>query len=291
LRLAFLTPPGDLPEPWRWAFEPEANALTDCGFDIDPIPWTEAGDLTSYDLIVPLLAWGYFDRYGQWLSLLDRFEAERLPVVNPPALLRWNSDKAYLAELAGNGISSVPTLAVDRCDDDSLAQARQRFGAEQLVVKPPISAGAAGTHRLGPNDPLPDENRDQRAIIQPMMHSILSKGEYSLILFDGVLSHAVVKRPKSGDFRVQPHLGGSTQRCDPPPGSEALAAAALAQAPARATYARVDMVIGEGEELMIMELELIEPALFLAEAPEGAERFGAAIRSAALNSADQRAAK
>jgi glutathione synthase/RimK-type ligase-like ATP-grasp enzyme len=284
LRLAFLTPARDFPEAWQWAFDAEAKALADSGFAIEPIPWTEAEDLSGYDLIVPLLVWGYFDRSDEWLALLDRFEREQLPVVNPPALLRWNSDKAYLTELAEKGVSSVPTLAVDHCDEATLAEARRRFGTEQLVVKPPISAGAAGTHRLGPDDPLPDDNRGRRAIIQPMLHSIVSQGEYSLILFDGLFSHAVVKRPKAGDFRVQPHLGGSTTWCNPPPGGEALAEAALAQAPGRATYARVDMAAGDDGELMIMELELVEPALFLDEAPEGSAPFAAAIRSAAERS-------
>ena len=277
MRLAFLTPAPDFPEAWHWAFDAEAKALADCGFAIDPIPWTEAGDLSGYDLIVPLLVWGYFDRFDEWLALLDRLESEQRPVVNPPALLRWNSDKSYLAELADKGVSSVPTLAVDRCDKEALAEARRRFGSEQLVVKPPISAGAAGTHRLGPGDPLPDENHGRRAIIQPMIGSIVSQGEYSLILFDGVLSHAVIKRPKAGDFRVQPHLGGTTEQCNPPPGGEALAQAALAQAPAKATYARVDMVAGDDGKLMIMELELVEPALFLTEAPGSDARFANAI--------------
>jgi glutathione synthase/RimK-type ligase-like ATP-grasp enzyme len=285
LRLAFLTPAPDFPEAWHWAFDAEARALADCGFAIDPIPWTEAGDLSGYDLVVPLLAWGYFERFDEWLALLERFEREQLPVVNPPALLRWNSDKAYLAELADKGVSSVPTLTVDRCDEESLTEARQRFGTEQLVVKPPISAGAAGTHRLGPGDQLPDDNRGRRAIIQPMIKSIVAQGEYSLILFDRVLSHAVVKRPRAGDFRVQPHLGGVTEQCDPPPGGEALAQAALAAAPGHATYARVDMVAGDGGELMIMELELVEPALFLVEAPEGSAPFATAIRSAAERAA------
>ena len=285
MRLAFLIPAPDFPEAWDWAFDGEAGALVERGFAIDPIPWTETSDLSGYDLIVPLLVWGYFDRYGDWLAMLDRFERDRLPVVNPPALLRWNSDKTYLAELAGKGVATVPTLAVDHCDENALDEARRRFGTEQLVVKPPISAGAAGTHRLGPHDPLPDENRGQRAIIQPMIGSIVGQGEFSLILFDGVLSHAVVKRPKAGDFRVQPHLGGTTVRCDPPPGGDALAQAALAQAPAAATYARVDMIAGDDGQLMIMELELIEPALFLGEAPEGKARFAEAIWSVAERAA------
>ena len=281
MRLAFLIPAPDFREDWRWAYDVEAKALADRGFAIDAIPWTEAGGLAAYDLIVPLLVWGYFDRFDEWLELLHRFERERLPVVNPAALLRWNSDKAYLAELAEKGVASVPTLAVDCCDEDALDEARRRFDSRQLVVKPPISAGAAGTHRLGPDDPLPDDNRGRRAIIQLMIQSVASEGEYSLILFDGILSHSVVKRPKAGDFRVQPHLGGVTMRCDPPRGAEALAHAALAAAPGQATYARVDMVAGDDGALMIMELELVEPALFLGEAPEGTNAFAEAIWSAA----------
>ena len=286
MRLAFLIPAPDFREEWRWAFDVEAEALAKRGFAIDPIPWTEASDFSGYDLIVPLLVWGYFERYEEWLALLDRFERDRLPVVNPPSLLRWNSDKAYLAELAGKGVATVPTMAVDQCDEAALAAARRLFGTGQLIVKPPISAGAAGTHRLGAHDLLPDQHRGQRAIIQPMIESILGEGEYSLILFDGVLSHAVVKRPGAGDFRVQPHLGGTTVRCDPPPGGEALAQAALAQAPAAATYARVDMVAGDDRAMMIMELELVEPALFLGEAPEGRSPFAAAIWSAAERAAE-----
>ena len=114
-----------------------------------------------------------------------------------------------------------------------------------------------------------------------MIRSVVAKGEYSLIVFDGVLSHAVVKRPKPGDFRVQPHLGGSTVACEPPAGSEELARAALAAAPAHATYARIDMVEGDEGELLIMEMELVEPALFLAEAPHGSDAFAEAIMSAA----------
>ena len=285
MRLAFLIPEPDYPEPFGWAFDGEAAALAERGFTVDPIPWTKAADLSGYDLIVPLLVWGYFERFGEWLAFLEHCENENWPMVNPPPLLRWNSDKAYLAELAGKGVPTVPSIIVERCDDTALATARRHFGTERLVVKPPISAGAAGTHRLGPGDGVPDDNRGQRAIIQPMIDSIISEGEYSLILFDGVLSHAVVKQPKTGDFRVQPHLGGTTRRCDPPPGGEALALAALAHAPAPATYARVDMVASDAGELMIMELELVEPALFLGEAPEGSTPFAEAIWSAAERAA------
>ena len=118
-------------------------------------------------------------------------------------------------------------------------------------------------------------------IIQPMIEEIARTGEFSLMLFGGVFSHSVVKRPKSGDFRVQPHLGGITLPSPPPPGAEELARAALAAAPAEATYARVDIVPDDEGVLRIMELELIEPALFLDHAPDGGAAFTRSILAAA----------
>ena len=233
MRFAILTPAPDYPERWGWAFDVQAKALRDAGASIDALPWTEPGDLGGYDLILPLVAWGYHELYAEWLRLLDRLERERLPVINSPALLRWNSDKAYLAELCAKGVPTVPTLAVESCCDEDLEEARRHFGSDWLVVKPPVSAGAAGTHRLGPTDSLPDANRRRPMIIQPLLEEIATTGEFSLMLFGGEFSHAVVKRTAPGDFRVQPHLGGSTLPSAPPRGSEELARAALAAAPNR----------------------------------------------------------
>ena len=281
MRLAFLVPAPGYPEPWRWAFDVEAAALVAAGVEVDPIPWTQATDLGGYDLILPLVTWGYHLRYAEWLAFLDRLEGERLPVVNPPALLRWSSDKAYLAELGRSGVATVPTIVADLCRDEDLDDARRRFGSDWLVVKPPVSGGADGTFRIGPDDALPDETRGRPTIIQPLIRSIATAGEYSLMLFDGALSHTVVKRPADGDFRVQPHLGGVTLPSEAPPGAEALAKAALAAAPAHATYARVDIIPDDEGVLRIMELELVEPALFLDHAPDGGAAFTRAILSAA----------
>jgi glutathione synthase/RimK-type ligase-like ATP-grasp enzyme len=117
-------------------------------------------------------------------------------------------------------------------------------------------------------------------IVQPLIEEIARTGEYSLMLFDGEFSHAVVKRPAAGEFRVQPHLGGVTLPSPPPPGGIALARQALAAAPARATYARVDIIPDDDGVLRIMELELVEPALFLDHAPDGGAAFVGSILSA-----------
>ncbi len=121
-------------------------------------------------------------------------------------------------------------------------------------------------------------------IIQPLIEEIANSGEFSLMLFGGEYSHAVVKRPKRGDFRVQESHGGMTLQCRiPPPGAIELARAALEAAPATAAYARVDIVPDDEGVLRVMELELIEPSLFLDHAPDK----GAAFTRSVLNFAQR----
>ena len=281
MRVAVLIPDPDYPEQWRWAYDVEAKALSDAGAEVVPVAWTEPGELPPSTSSCRSWCGAISYEYERWLAFLDRAETERLPLVNPPALLRWNGDKSYLAELARPESRPFRRWPSTYCCDEDLEEARRRFETEWLVVKPPVSASATGTFRIGPVDSLPAESRGCAMIIQPLIEEIATAGEFSLMLFDGEHSHAVVKHPKSGDFRVQEHLGGTTVPSPPPPGGIALARAALAAAPARATYARVDMVPNSSGDLMIMELELIEPALFLDSAPDGGAAFARSILRAA----------
>jgi glutathione synthase/RimK-type ligase-like ATP-grasp enzyme len=282
MRIAVLVPDPDYPEPWRWAYDVEAGILARTGAEVEPVIWNDTGNLAGFDLVLPLVAWGYHLDYPRWLSLLLRAEREHWPLINPPEVLRWNSDKAYLAELADAGVPTVPTLAVEACCDEDLEEARRRFGSDWLVIKPPVSASAMGAHRIGPNDDLPEDSRRRPMIVQPLIEEIARTGEFSLMLFAGEYSHVVLKRPKSGDFRVQEYHGGETSPCKAPPaGAIELAQAALAAAPAEAAYARVDIVPDDEGTLRIMELELIEPALFLDHSPDAGAAFTRAILSAA----------
>ena len=278
--ILILVPDPLYPEPWAWAFHVEADALRAAGFEVSARPWTAPGDLAPFEAVMPLVVWGYHERYEEWLALLDRLEAEQVRCINPPPLLRWNSDKAYLAELDAREVPTVRTIAVDALDEHALREARDRFGCEQLVIKPPVSASATGAFLLDPGVPVPADAAGRRMLVQPFMAAIARTGEYSLMLFGGAFSHAILKTPKSGDFRVQPHLGGSERPCEPPPGGMDLARAALAAAPAEARYARVDMIEDDGGALRIMELELIEPALWLQHAPDKGAAFASAVRRA-----------
>ena len=277
MRAAILVPAPDYPEDWDWAYEVEAAALLRAGYSVEARPWTAPGDLADFDLVSPLVAWGYHEDPDRWHALLDRLERDRTPVLNPVSLLRWNSDKRYLAELGAKGVHVIPTRLVQQLDEAALADARAEFG-EQLVIKPPVSASAYGTHRLGPQDPPPADALGREMLIQPFLRSVAEEGEYSCLLFGGRFSHAIVKRPKAGDYRVQPHLGGTEQPCAAPEGAIELAHAALAAAPAEAAYARVDMVRDDDGQLAIIELELIEPALWLQHAPDGGDSFAQALR-------------
>jgi glutathione synthase/RimK-type ligase-like ATP-grasp enzyme len=281
MRIAMLIPAPSYEAEWKWAFEIQAEALRAVGAEVVAVPWTEFAGPKGIDLILPLVTWGYHLRLAEWLAFLDRAEAEGWPMLNPPQLLRWNSDKAYLAELGRKGIASVPTLEVDHLNEAALTAAHAVLGSEQLVIKPPISAAAFGTYRLGPGEPVPTEVHGQRMLVQPWLGAVVEEGEYSLILFGGRFSHCVAKRPKAGDFRVQPDHGGTTEPAELPEGALVLAEAALAAAPAAATYARVDLIRGDDGALQLMELELIEPALFLHCVPEAKARFAEAILEAA----------
>ena len=272
-----LVPAPDYGEAWDWAYDIEAAVLETGGMSVEARPWTQVGEIGEGCLVLPLVAWGYHDDPGQWHALLHRLESNGANVVNPVPVLRWNSDKVYLKELGAKGVPTIPSRLVDVMDESALADARAQWGGD-IIVKPPVSASATGTHRLRPDDPLPADTAGTPTIVQPFLRSVTDEGEYSLMLFDGVFSHAVVKRPKAGDYRVQPHLGGHEEPCQAPDGAIEIAKAALAAVPGDPAYARIDLVRCNDGELKIMELELIEPSLWLQHAPDKGRSFAASIR-------------
>jgi glutathione synthase/RimK-type ligase-like ATP-grasp enzyme len=270
VELAILIPEADYSADWRWAYDVEAGALEVAGAKVEPLVWSEPFDGSRFDVVLPLVAWGYHKHFDRWLAVLDRLEKQRVHVQNPVPLLRWNSDKNYLAELYERGIPVVPTEVAESLD-----------GCSDLVVKPPVSASAYLTFPIRAGESVPTAVRGRRMMVQPWLESITTTGEWSLLFFNGELSHALAKVPVAGDFRVQPEHGGIIDSCGPPTGAVEVALAALAAAPAPALYARVDLVVGNCGTLQVMELELIEPALWLDRAPNAAKLFADAVLSAA----------
>lgn len=239
--------------------------------------WTDPAPIEA-DLVLPLMAWGYHRALPRWYEQIDRWQGARF--LNPLEVLRWNTDKRYLLELQRKGVAIVPTQVHQGLDDAALAEARSVFGTADLVVKPPVSAGSDHTWLLRDGAPCPVEAQGLAMLVQPMMPMIASEGEYSLFWLAGEFAHAIVKRPKSGDFRVQGQFGGQSQAVQPPPAARALALATLEAIEADLLYARIDMV-GDGRGgYALMEIELIEPWLSLDRTADGGKAFAAAIAAA-----------
>lgn len=280
-RIAILCPTPEYEEDWSHIQADYTRLLGNNAIFID---WTKADDFNGFDLVTPLLAWGYPRDCQRWFSLLDRLEAGNVPVWNPVSILRWNSDKAYLAELDAAGIPSVPTILCPLLDRSALEDARKSFNVESLVVKPPISGGADGTFRLERDDIVPASVAGQRMMIQPYLPNIAEEGEYSLFYFAGVFSHSILKRPAKGDFRVQEQYGGREEAVTAPDGALMLAQRALATTAeitntGTLAYARVDILRDSNGVFRLMELELIEPSLFLRFAPDSGAAFAQALVS------------
>jgi glutathione synthase/RimK-type ligase-like ATP-grasp enzyme len=259
------------------------HALEARGARVVARPWSDSdAPWSRYDAVVVRSCWDYFRRPVEFHAWIDRVEREGVALFNDAATIRWNADKHYLRDLEARGVPIVPTHWVPRGSARSHAAIRRDTGWGELVVKPTVSGGAHRTWRITPGaDESQDDLRlaelaaDGDVMVQPMLAEIERDGEWSLLFFDGAFSHAIVKRPRAGDFRVQLEHGGSADPASPSSGLLEAARRALAAAPPAAMpplYARVDGCVVDGE-FLLMELELIEPALSLGTARGAAERL------------------
>jgi glutathione synthase/RimK-type ligase-like ATP-grasp enzyme len=263
---------------------PLMAALEELGIDARPAVWSDAAiEWLGFDAVVIRSPWDYFLRVEEFRAWLDARIQSGVLLCNSGAILDWNFDKRYLQDLAAAGVPLIPTVVIARGERPDVAALARARGWDDIVVKPTISGGAYCTHHFHVadieryHDEIAHILDDRGLLIQPFLPEIVSEGELSLLFFDGVFSHAVCKRPKDGDYRVQMQYGGTNETV--PVREEWLdsARACIAAAPALPVYARVDGVICDGK-FLIMELEVFEPVLFLARHPEAPARFARAIQ-------------
>lgn len=286
LRIAILAPAADgayggtrWPEVMARMIEP----LDAAGMAATAVDWTTDDDLTGFDLVLALLAWGYHrdgPAPGYWHHQLARWEEAGVRLQNPPGVLGWNADKSYLGVFADKGAPVVPTIFVEQVTEAAMHAAAEEFGTDKLIAKPRVSASAFRTIRWSSGASLDGAPTDA-AMIQPFLPDVLTGGEPSLLYLDGSFSHAVSKVPQAGDFRVQPEYGGIIAPYQPWPDELAAADAALAAAETPLLYARVDLVRDLKGRPVLMELEAIEPDLFLEYDPAAQTRFVDTVRAAA----------
>ena len=263
------------------------DALLARGVTVHAIPWSDrSADWCAYDAVIVRSCWDYFLRADEFHAWLDRLERAGVRVMNDVATLRWNADKTYLRELAERGVPIVPTQWLSRASGRSLAELRNETGWADVVVKPTVSGGAHQTWRSADSD-VGDDARlasmvvEGAVMVQPMLREIEREGEWSLVFFAGEYSHAVLKRPRAGDFRVQNQHGGSLDVAEPSPEIVAAAKWVLDAMPVgaeRPLYARVDGCVVDGR-FLLMELEVLEPELFLRCSDEAPARLARAVLS------------
>jgi glutathione synthase/RimK-type ligase-like ATP-grasp enzyme len=253
------------------------------GAAVEPVVWNDPGvDWSTFDAVLMRSIWDYHEHYEDFLAWLARLDACGVPTINCTELLRWNSNKRYLLQLPPLGVDIVPTQIVQAGD---LVDAVLAMRDHDVVIKPTVSAsawctvrGRAGAAEL--RNAIASLPPDLDYMLQPYVREIADEGEWSLLFFDGEYSHAVLKRPAANDYRVQREFGGSVEFTAP---DDATIAAAQNAATAvkslgydDAVYARIDGV-RSGGSFLIMEVEMIEPFLFLEGTPGASERFSAAI--------------
>ena len=262
-----------------------ADILRDRGIPVVSAVWDEpTADWRRYRCVVIRSTWDYHhhqDRYAAWLR---RCADDGVRLWNPPATVLANMNKRYLSDLEQRGVDVVPTEYLDVGHGQSLRGLLERRGWDQAVVKPAVSASAYRTWRTT----TATADRDQAAfeedsarhevLVQPHVDEIATRGEWSLVFFAGQYSHATIKRPAAGDFRVQEELGGHSAPAEPPDHVIESARHILSLSPSPLLYARVDG-IERGQRFMLMELEINEPYLFLGSSPGAAVRFANAIAS------------
>lgn len=246
------------------------------------LPWDDPFDWTEVPLVVLRTPWDYYHRLDEflaWTAHIDR--VTRLH--NPAAVVTWNSHKGYLLDLQARGVPILPTQLLQSTDDPAVALRAINSATGELVVKPAVGVGAIGAKRGRGDDPALLQHAEALlaagdVLVQPFAPEVVH-GEVSLIYFEDVFSHAVRKRPAAGEFRVQDDYGGTVHPYEPTQAEHEVAVAALRVTQIPVTYARVDLVHFEGGPA-VMELEVIEPELFLRHAPGSAARFAQALKRA-----------
>lgn len=281
-QIAFLTFAAmpDLSEDDRLALGP----LHSEGFDAVPLPWdSPKANGSSFDALVLRSCWDYHLRAGEFLRALDAWQAQGARLWNPPALVRWNHCKTYLRDLEAQGVDLPPTVWLERGAEAGLLDSIEHRAWPRAVVKPFVSGGAHQTWLTSAADAPGHQARFEQllreggVLLQAFVEEITTAGEWSFVFFAGAFSHAVLKRPRAGDFRVQESLGGRSDPATPPASLLRHAERVAGLIPGPWLYARVDGVEAKGR-LLLMELELIEPALFLGSDPAAPARFARAVR-------------
>ncbi|MGH1467371.1 MAG: ATP-grasp domain-containing protein [Bdellovibrionales bacterium] len=242
---------------------------------LEVVSWSKPEvNWADYDFAVIRTTWDYTARLDEFLSVLQKIEKSGCKLLNPLSTVEWNSKKTYLKELYKKGLPVLTSIFLEKENIASIKKKVLSWSEEKVVLKPVVGAGA-GLIEVLDKDQLLEKLLDlpnwSNWFIQPFAEGVL-EGERSFLFFNGEFSHSVIKKPKSGDFRVQEEHGGSTQLYDAPEEEKELAKKVVDSFGSDLLYVRVDFM-PTTDGLKIIELELVEPSLYFRIDPPSAYRF------------------
>lgn len=256
--------------------------LRNLGWQVTTLSWRQTkSDWSDFDVVIIRSTWDYWNDVPAFLDTLEEIDRKTL-LANRLDLVRWNLSKTYMRDLQKNGIGIVPTLFANSLEKDFFSAYQGRLDVEEIVVKPVVGANGEDAFRVSKDD-TPQRQRSIAAcfnnrdcMIQPFMAGILDEGEYSLFFFAGQYSHAILKVPAETEFRSQEERGAGIYSVEPQEKLLIRARQAMDTLSPAPLYARIDLVRNE-DDFLVMELELIEPSLYLRMDPSAPDRFAASI--------------
>lgn len=258
--------------------------MQDLGWTVDCVPWRRPHThWNTYDAVYICTPWDYPAHVDEFLAVLQAIDESDAVLVNALEIVRWNLTKTYLKDLELGGAAIVPSSWHADFDVQVVQDLFSSYGTNKLVLKPQLGANAADTFVL--QQPLDADLlvelrtlfRRRPFLVQPFVESIRSTGEYSLFFLGGAYSHCIQKVPKAGDFRVQEEHGADIQAVVAPGDLVDIAEGVLQLVEPRPVYARVDFVHDNERGYLLMELELIEPSLYLRTCAGAPEKFARAF--------------
>jgi glutathione synthase/RimK-type ligase-like ATP-grasp enzyme len=259
-------------------------ALRRGGATVETPAWTDAAvDWGDFDLVMVSSTWDYhrkLERFRDWLAAVDA----KTKLRNPRETIEWNLDKRYLRDLEAAGVPTIPTIWTEPGTEEEIEATVAELGWGDVVLKPVVDLGAERLARVETKMVARIlRSLDEPGMAQPFLPSVETEGELSLVFIRCEPTHGVRKRPAPGDFRVQPQYGAGHEWVEPPDEAIRIGRRALERAPGQPLYARVDLLADAGG-LRLIELELIEPNLYLAANPAAADTLAAAILADARRS-------
>jgi glutathione synthase/RimK-type ligase-like ATP-grasp enzyme len=249
------------------------------GFRASPVVWSDPKiDWNQFDIALICSTCDYLDASEHFLNGLSKIESSSCKLCNPLEVVRWNMDKHYLLELGKEGGQIIPSFMTSHVELDTLHRLFVENRWETVILKPAIGLAASNTHRISlaklenTLTNLRTVQPPSEYLIQPFIESITTEGEWSFIYFNRQLSHVLLKKPAPNDYRVQGIYDGTIQASEPHPHDLLQAEAVLDRLPLDILYARLDFV-RVGDQLSVIEVELIEPIFSFNLVPESIDRL------------------